>query len=98
MSMNLAATEDEAAMASRMEEHLNIVRKNEVLNEQLNQLQKDLSLAHSTIAEQVNFQPLVFLPSSCSVMHQLWSGALKEYVRHGTSHIIPLPRYMQVGV
>jgi len=43
-------------MASRMEEHSNILREKKVLNEQLNQLQKDLVLAHSTIAEQVKLQ------------------------------------------
>jgi len=85
-------------MASRMDEHSNILREKEALNEQLNQLQKDLSLAHNTIMEQVNLQQLIFCLLVVVSCINVWSRTLKEYVRHGTSHIIPLPWYMQVGV
>lgn len=58
-SMKLAASEQEIAGASRIEEYSNIVSEKDALDEQLKQLQVDLSLAHSTIAEQVHLQPCV---------------------------------------
>ncbi|KAK9156265.1 hypothetical protein Sjap_003745 [Stephania japonica] len=51
-SIKSSATEKEAGLISKLEEQTNLLKDVDILNEKLHQLQKDLSLAQSTIAEQ----------------------------------------------
>lgn len=86
-SMKLAASEQEIAGASRIEEYSNIVSEKDALDEQLKQLQVDLSLAHSTIAEQVHLQPFICVLLLMCPCISFLSGALEEYKNTKFSHI-----------
>ncbi|XP_020241449.1 myosin-2 heavy chain-like isoform X2 [Asparagus officinalis] len=50
--MRTAASEEEAAISSKLEEHSNILCERDGLNEKLKLLREELTLAHNSIAEQ----------------------------------------------
>lgn len=54
-SIRLASAEREAELTSKLEDHEQKARDRRSLDEQVIQIQKDLQLAHATIAELVSF-------------------------------------------
>lgn len=69
--MKSAAAEEEAVVASRMEEHSNILLERDALNERLEQLQKDLSLAHNTLADQKELKSKMELEKDAAALTEV---------------------------
>lgn len=53
-SLRAVAAEKEAGLTSQLEEHATKLEERDALHEQVALLQKELNLAHTTIAEQVH--------------------------------------------